>query len=287
MHRDFIPTPALVIDDRQVEKNLKKLADYGRQHEISIRPHTKTHKCLEMARRQREAGAIGLTVAKAGEAEIMAPVAGQLLVAYPALDPTRRETLARLAGEHSIIVGIDSVHAAQVLAETAKEAGVTFGILIEVDTGFHRTGVQTGEEATLLAREVDRLQGLRLEGLMFFPGNVSEPPEKQAPVLERIDDFLGGILEMWEKDGLEARIISGGSTPTAFQSHRMKNLTEIRPGTYIYNDMNTALTGNCTVRDCAAWVVSTVISRAVPGQAVIDAGSKTLTAYTATIARDM
>ena len=128
-----------------------------------------------------------------------------------------------------------------------------------------------------LPQHVSRQQGLRLDGLLFFPGQIAGAPATQEAPLRQLDSLLGEILGLWLHGGLEARIVSGGSTPTALRSHFVKHLTEIRPGTYVYNDMN-CVHGRCAeLADCAARIVSTVISTAVPGQVVLDAGSKTLT----------
>src|SRR5690606_35953541 len=119
--------------------------------------------------------------------------------------------------------------------------------------------------------------GVRLDGLFTHPGHVTQPPDQQAEILHGINERMVQTLNLWKKHGLSAGIVSGGSTPTAFQSHLIPSLTEIRPGTYIYYDRNCIVGGCCEVEDCAAQVVCTVVSNAVPGKCVIDAGSKTLT----------
>jgi D-serine deaminase-like pyridoxal phosphate-dependent protein len=112
---------------------------------------------------------------------------------------------------------------------------------------------------------------------MCYPGQVAGTPAEQAESLAKISNRLGEVIALWRRHGLEAKIVSGGSTPTAYQSHRIPQLTEIRPGTYIFNDRNEFLSGYCGLEDCAARVVCTVVSDAAPGQVVLDAGSKTLT----------
>jgi D-serine deaminase-like pyridoxal phosphate-dependent protein len=198
-------------------------------------------------------------------------------MAYPAVDAHRCRTLADLARTKTVRVAIDSPQAAAALSYFARSAGSTIGVLVELDVGNGRTGVQTPEQALTLARRVERLHSLRLDGLLFFPGHISGPPEAQEPALRAVDEKLAEVMSLWRDNGLEARIVSGGSTPTAFQSHRVSRLTEIRPGTYVFNDMNCVRGGCATLDDCAARVFSTVVSTAVPGQVVIDAGSKTLT----------
>lgn len=274
-----IPTPALVIDARTVRRNLAGMAAYVRDRGISLRPHTKTHKSIRLAAMQLESGAIGLTVAKVGELEIMAGAAESpdLLMAYPPVEPMRCERLAKLAREHTVRVALDSSYAARMVGESTQRAGCTVGVLVDLDVGMGRTGLQTPEQTLVLAQEVSQTRGLRLDGLMIYPGHVWDLPEKQEPKLKAIAAKVVATLALWRRHGLKAGIVSGGSTPTAFQSHFIRQLTEIRPGTYVFNDMNTVRGGFCSLDDCAARFVSTVVSDAVPGQVVIDAGSKTLT----------
>ncbi|HEY7116944.1 MAG TPA: alanine racemase [Tepidisphaeraceae bacterium] len=272
-----LPTPALVIDAPTVRRNLKRLADYARQHGVKLRPHTKTHKSIHLARMQMELGATGLTVAKAGEAQVMAQAADDILVAYPAIGVGRAETLARLARDKTIRVGIDSTTAADWLAEAARQAGSNIGILVDIDVGLHRTGVQTPREALDLAQYVSKIKGLRLNGIMFYPGHVKDESPDSIRQVEEVETKLAEAIGLWREAGLEARIVSGGSTPTAYQSHRLPSMTEARPGTYPFHDMNGVHGGYAKLDDCAARIVCTVVSTAVPGQFVIDAGTKTLT----------
>jgi D-serine deaminase-like pyridoxal phosphate-dependent protein len=128
-----------------------------------------------------------------------------------------------------------------------------------------------------VAQLIDSTPGVRLDGLFCYPGHIGGPPDQQHPALQEVADKLAATLRMWYDHGLQARIVSGGSTPTAYQSHLVPDYTEIRPGTYVFNDINTVRGGYCGLVDCAARIVCTVVSTAVPGQVVIDAGSKTLT----------
>lgn len=271
-------TPCLVVDAATVRRNLQRLQDYARQHGLNVRPHTKTHKSREMARLQLQFGASGLTVAKVGEAEVMREECDDLLIAYPTVDAARCGRIARLAHTCTVRVAIDSQLAAERLAEAARSAGSTIGILVDQDVGFHRTGLGSSEAALELAQYVaQQSDALRLDGLFFYPGHVWQPAPQQQQPLEAINELVGETLSMWKQAGLEATIVSGGSTPTAFQSHYVTHQTEIRPGTSIYNDMNTVRGGFCELADCAAAIVATVVSTAVAGKAVIDAGTKTLT----------
>jgi len=275
----MLPTPALVIDGAVARRNIDRLAAYCRAHGIGLRPHTKTHKSRFVGNLQLAAGALGLTVAKVGEAEVMAK-AGEpvdLLMAYPAVDAARTARLARLAGDGPVSVGLDTAPAAAALSAAAAAAGTTIGVLVDLDVGFGRTGVGSPSMAVDLAMLVDRLPGLRLDGIMCYPGQVKMPPADQGPVLVAIAALLADAIDRFDRAGLARRIVSGGSTPTAYQSHLIPQCTEVRPGTSVYADMNIVRGGFGTLADCAARVVCTVVSDAVPGQVVLDAGSKTLT----------
>lgn len=278
-----LPTPCILIDADKVRRNLRRMADYATQHNLKLRPHTKTHKSLRIARMQldgegRDAGgAWGLTVAKVGEAATMAEACGELLMAYPAVDPRRCAELAKLARGRTLRVAIDSAAAADALSAAAAQADVNIGILVDVDVGMHRTGVQSPQAARALAEHVDAAPGLSLDGIMFYPGHIGCRADDQTPLLRAVDAILTETLGLWEQAGLPAGIVSGGSTPTAFQSHHVTRMTEMRPGTYVYNDMNCVRGGFVTLDDCAARIVATVVSDAVPGQVVLDAGTKTLT----------
>jgi len=273
-----LATPCLVVDLGRARRNVAQLAAYAAGHKLGVRPHTKTHKSKALAALQVEAGAVGLTAAKVGEAERMAEVHRDILVAYPAFDPHRAPRLARLARNATIRVAVDSGEGIDALAAAARTEGTTLGILVDLDVGLHRTGVATPKETLALAQHVDRTPGVRLDGLFCYPGHIWGTIESQPERLAAVGALLTETLDLWKGSGLAAPIVSGGSTPTAYRSHHCPGLTEIRPGTSIFNDRNTVEGGYCDWDDCAARVVCTVVSTAVPGQVVIDAGAKTLAA---------
>jgi D-serine deaminase-like pyridoxal phosphate-dependent protein len=272
-----VPTPAIVIDAAVARRNLSKLAAYAKEHNVKLRPHTKTHKSIMMGRIQMELGAIGLTVAKVGEAQVMAEAASDLLMAYPAVDALRCTALANLAQRVTMRVGIDSAIAADSLADAARSAGSEIGILVDLDVGLHRTGVQSPAEALALGQYVAGQKGLRLDGIMFYPGHVKDESAESLAQLAAVQERLTEAVGLFKRNGLNVGIVSGGSTPAAYQAHRIPSMTEARPGTYIFFDMNGVHGGYAKLDDVAARIHCTVISTAVPGQFVIDAGSKTLT----------
>jgi D-serine deaminase-like pyridoxal phosphate-dependent protein len=272
-----LPTPILVIDAVVLRRNIRRMAEYTAQHGLKLRPHTKTHKSLRVARLQLEAGSTGLTVAKPGEACVMAAVADDILMAYPAVHPGRADELAQIARDANVHVAIDSQLPADVLSDAAGRAESTVGILVDLDVGFGRTGVQTPQDALALARIVAQRPGLRLDGIMYYPGQIKRQPKSKTDEIAAIEAKLNEAIDLFRAAGMSTEIVSGGSTPTALASHMIEGTTEIRPGTYAYHDTNCVRAGYASFDDCAARIHTTVISNARPGQIVIDAGSKTLT----------
>ncbi len=277
MHFRELSTPALMIDLAILERNLDRMADYCRAHGLGLRPHIKTHKTPEVAKMQVDRGARGLTVAKVGEAEVMATTGlDDLLVAFPVQGREALRRLTQLARERRLLVALDDETTAQEISRAAAEQGATVGILVEFDAGFHRCGLEPGPACVELARKIERLAGVCFRGLMTYFGNVwgsEEERRKEMPVVaERVERALRAFRE----NGMPVEIVSGGSTPSAAYSHEVPGLTEIRPGTYVYNDLNTLHQGACRLEDCAARVVTRVVSTAVKGRAIVDAGSKTL-----------
>jgi D-serine deaminase-like pyridoxal phosphate-dependent protein len=276
MHVSEIDTPALVVDLDIMERNLGRVAEYTRDHGLRLRPHTKTHKSVRIARRQLEAGAAGLTVAKVSEAEVMlASETADLLVAYPIVGRQKLARLMEVARKTRVTVALDSTFSARHLSDAARAAQVEVGVLAEVDVGLGRVGVAPGDPLLLLAQCIEKLPRLRLEGITFYPGQIKDLEEPGRKALAQVGALLRSILSDFQRAGMELKIVSGGSTPTLFHSHELEGLTEIRPGTYVFNDVNTARSGGCRLEDCAASIHATVVSTARPGQMIVDGGSKT------------
>ncbi len=276
MHVSEIDTPRLVVDLDIMERNLRRVADYAAQHSLRLRPHTKTHKSVRIGKQQLESGAAGLTVAKVSEAEVMLGAEpADLLLAYPIIGHTKLERLMEVARRTHVTVALDSLFAAQQLSDAASGAQVEIGVLAEVDVGLGRVGVAPGEPLLQLARAIESMPHLTLEGITFYPGHIKDLDETGLAALAQLSELLGSILAGFRKAGIETRIVSGGSTPTLFYSHEIEGMTEIRPGTYVFNDINTIRSGGCTLEDCAASVLATVVSTARPGHMIIDGGSKT------------
>jgi D-serine deaminase-like pyridoxal phosphate-dependent protein len=271
-----LPTPALVVDLDRLERNLSRAADYARDHGLALRPHVKTHKSPWIAAEQARLGSAGVTCATPREAELMSEVVGDLLVAYPPVGEARARRVAALRPGARVTVALDSAEAVEAIAHAAAEAGREVGVYVELDLGMHRVGVPRVDDAIALARLVQERPALRYDGLAFYPGHVREPVDAQDAALARLSVQLDEAITAMDRAGVRPRVVSGGSTPTMWRSHEVRGMTEMRPGTYVYNDRTTAEIGACAWDDCAATVLATVVSTAVPGQAVIDAGTKAL-----------
>lgn len=275
MHVSELETPALLIDLDIFERNLRRAADYTKAHNLRLRPHTKTHKTPAIGRRQLDLGAVGLTVAKVGEAEVMLRAQPpDLLVAYPVIGQSKLARLMEVARQTRVTVALDSPVAAQQLSDAARAAQVEIGVLAEVDVGMGRVGVAPSD-LLALAQGILRLPNLQFEGITFYPGHIKDYDAKGKAELDALSRLLQSVLDEFCRAGIAVNIVSGGSTPTLYHSHEVAGLTEIRPGTYVYNDLNTVRSGACGLEDCAASILLTVVSTAHPGQMIIDGGSKT------------
>ncbi len=270
-----LDTPALVIDLDIMERNLQRVQDYASKHSLRLRPHTKTHKIPALGRRQLDLGAIGLTVAKTTEAEVMLAARPEdLLIAYPVLGRAKMQRLAALARQTRITVALDSVAGVESMAAAAEELDFRVGVLAEFDAGLHRVGVTPGGALLDLVRAIAACPRLEFRGVTFYPGHIKGMQDSGA-ALQQLDAVVSEAVGEVERAGFQVPVVSGGSTPTLYESHRVSRLTEIRPGTYIFNDRNTWLGGGCGLEDCAASILATVVSTSVPGQMIIDGGSKT------------
>ncbi len=278
MKLDDIETPALVVDLDRTERNISRVAEYAAGHGLALRPHTKTHKTPQIGRLQLDAGARGLTVAKVGEAEVMtAAEPPELLIAYPVIGDNKCARLADVAKQTDVLVGVDSLQSAEGLSAAARRAGVTFGILVEADVGMHRCGLPPGPELVRLAQQVATLPGLALRGVEFYPGHIWPAGEEGEAQLRALAADVERIRGDFIRAGLSLEIVSGGSSPTLYRSHEIPGVTEIRPGTCVFNDRMQVAAGVASWEDCAATLLVTVVSTPRENFAVIDGGSKTFT----------
>jgi len=271
-----VSTPAGLVDLDVLASNLDRMQRYADEHGLGLRPHTKTHKARWLGEEQVRLGAVGLTVATPVEAERVGVAAAEILVAYPALGARAGTIASVVSGRSATVVALDSVEALQALRAAVASRGTSepVGVLVELDVGMRRCGVAGGAAAVAIARSCG--DEVVYRGVMFYPGHIREHVAEQDAALEALAGTLGRVVAELGEAGLAPEIVSGGSTPTAFRSHEVPHQTEIRPGTYVFNDRTTAAIGACDWADCAYTVLATVVSTAVPGQAVVDAGSKAL-----------
>jgi D-serine deaminase-like pyridoxal phosphate-dependent protein len=271
-----LETPALVVDLDRLERNLERAAAYAAEHELTLFPHAKTHKTVEIARRQLDLGAAGLTVAKSEEARLFAGELGAPLVLhYPLVGAEKLARAADVAALVPLTVAVDSLAAAEPLAADLGRRGVRAEALVELDVGLARTGVATPADAVELARAIESLgDNLLVAGISCYPGHLRHGTSVPADEMAAIAQALETALELFDRAGLRRERISGGSTATLFESHHTP-MTELRPGNYALLDRAEAR-GEFALSDCALRVHATVVSTSVPGRFVIDAGAKTL-----------
>ena len=273
-----LDTPALAIDVDIVEANADRLADELDHRGIALRPHTKTHKSVALARLQLEAGAHGITVGTLGEAEVMADAGFiDIFVAYPvwAAGPKAERLRALLARPGlRLAIGFDSTSGAEQLAAAVAGSERPLEVLLEVDPGNRRTGVAPADAGPIAA--VARAAGLDVAGVFTHGGHAYARPGAAAEAAADEVDALEAALASLGAVGIEARIVSAGSTPTAL-AVATSPINEVRPGTYLLGDRTQVALGGSPPGGVAIAVAATVVSTAVPGQVVIDAGAKTLT----------
>jgi D-serine deaminase-like pyridoxal phosphate-dependent protein len=263
-----------MVDTTRLERNLARMRAVAIAAGAALRPHAKTHKCLEIGRRQLANGAAGLSVATLAEAEaFVADGCPSVFIAYPlwAGSGTRPARLAALRERTELRVGVDSAAAAEALAAAIPGARV----LIEVDSGQHRSGVPVSQ-VTALATGC-RAFGLDVIGAFTHPGHAYGKPDPAAVAAAAADERAALAAAGAALEGLtdEALVLSGGSTPTA-EAGVAAPLTEVRPGTYVFGDRQQMLLAGLPGGDVALVVAARVVSAPRPGEAVLDCGSKTL-----------
>lgn len=281
---DEIDTPALIVDLAALERNIERMAAFGRQNGISIRPHAKAHKSPIIAQMQIDAGAIGVCCQKVGEAAVLhdAGVRG-LLIANEAVGPAKMRQIARIAAETPIVVAIDNIVAAQSLSEAAVRVGSTVGVIVDVDVGQERCGVAPGQPALDLAVAASGLKGLRLTGLQGYQGKLQHIAgyEARAAAARDANARLMETRSLFERAGLPLEIVTGGGTGTYDTEGLIEGMTELQTGSYIFMDRHYRGIGGRTQPvyddfEPSLSVISTVMSTPTPDRVVLDAGIKAL-----------
>jgi D-serine deaminase-like pyridoxal phosphate-dependent protein len=268
MRIEELDTPVLIADLGVAERNAERMQARCDALGLRLRPHIKTHKLPALAHMQMRAGAVGIACQKLGEAEVMAAAGlDDILITYPLVGPRKTARFAALAREVTMAAVADSEVVACDLSAALVGAGAEAAFLVECDTGFGRTGVQTPQAAAELGAIAHGLPGLRFAGFMTYP----TMPEAGA--------WLAAAVEAAGARGLETIWVSGGGTPRASwkAAEAAPVLTEVRAGTYLYNDRMCLADGSAALEDCALHVRATVVSRPAHDRAIVDAGTKALT----------
>lgn len=277
MIRAEIPTPALLLDVPALDRNIARMARFFSTLPCKLRPHFKAHKTPEIARRQLAAGSVsGLTCATVSEAEVAIAFCDRLLVANEVIGADKCARVAALARRGRLTVAADSPTGIAQLAAAATEAGVEVGVLVDVNVGQNRCGVQPGEAALALAKRIVASSGLRLDGVMGYEGHlqpIAERPEREAKARSAML-MLTATAELLRSNGLPCEIVSGGGTGTFDISGTVAGVTEIQAGSYALMDTDYARLG--LPFEHAFSVLGTVVSRS-GRRCVVDAGHKSTT----------
>ena len=268
MNIDALDTPTLVADLEVLERNIGGMATHCQQLGIPLRVHTKTHKVPEIAKLQIAAGSAGITCQKLGEAEVMVDAGvDNILIPYNIVGKPKLKRLTALTKRAKVIVALDSEETATGILQQASADGCVVPVIVELDTGSGRCGVQSPQKAQHLAQQIMKMQGIDFQGIMTYPSNVQAKP------------FIAETLDLLSSDGIPVNIISGGGTGSEAVSKEI-GCTETRSGSYVYESMTRI--GNSemlTPERCVLRLIVTVVSTPTPDRIIIDGGQKTFTSY--------
>lgn len=275
-----ISTPAVILEMDTVERNIKNMVEGAAKYGITHRPHTKVHKSIYLSKLQLKLGAKGITCAKLGEAEVMADGGiDDIFIAYPLIGKDKWERYGKLAQRIKCLrTIINSVEGAKGLSEEGVKIGRKLEVLIEIDGGTNRGGLKPGEPALAFAKQVEHLEGIRVVGLMYYPGAIysehtDEGIERGA---RREQNDLTGTAQLLREHGFCMDILSGGNTVSSKVPHCLEGITEVRAGNYIFNDCAQLYYDRVTEDDCALRVLTTVVCRPDAYNAILDCGTKSL-----------
>ena len=275
-----LPTPQVVVDRARAVRNIDRVQALASAAGLRLRPHAKTHKSPVVARWQLERGAVGICCAKVGEAEVFA-AAGitDIRLPYP-VHPTNASRMIALMDRASMSIIVDHPVVARGWSDAMARAGRRLDVLIKVDVGFHRCGIDPDAEGALdFIRAIHALPGVNLRGLLSHAGHgynatseaeISEIAAREAGILTTLRDRAAAA-------GIALEELSVGATPTLRFSAQQRGLTELRPGNYVYFDRTQVALGAAAVGDCALTVLATVVSKPAADRIILDCGSKTLT----------
>jgi D-serine deaminase-like pyridoxal phosphate-dependent protein len=279
--KEEIDTPALLIDLDVFEANIRTMADFFKTVNAELRPHAKTHKTPIIAHKQLEAGAIGITCAKLGEAEAMVHAGiRDVLIANQVVGSQKIARLINLAKNSEIMVAVDDTDNVDQLSAAAEAKGVTLRVLIEVSTGMGRCGAMPGEPTLTLAQHILKSKGLKFEGLMGYEGHTVARPDLIERKIEtgKAVELLIDTKHFLEDNGIAVGIMSGGGTGTHAITGSYPEMTEIQAGSYVFMDSTYHNVEGVGERfPCSLTLLTTVVSRPEPTRVIVDSGMKVLT----------
>lgn len=259
-----LETPSVLIDLDVMQRNIARMQSFCNERGLAFRPHIKTHKIPDIARMQIEAGAVGIACQKVSEAEVFAGAGiNNIQIPYNIIGERKTARLADLALYNRVTVSADHPNVVAGLADAAKAADITLRVMVELATEIERTGAGL-DDVLALAQRIDDDEHLHFAGLLLYP---SYPAMR--PVLQE-------ALERLHRAGIGVDSVSGGGTGAAMHAADIPELTELRVGTYIFNDWTCVRNGWAALDDCAMRVAVTVVSRPTTDRAILDSGSKTL-----------
>lgn len=272
---DRVDTPSPIVVREVMQRNIDRMQSFAAEHHLEVRPHVKTHKCVEVGRLQVEAGAVGITAGNVGEAEVFAAAGfDDIFLAYPIWPSgTKAERIRALAETTRLRVGVDNTAAIDALADAMGDEPDRLQIVVEIDCGARRSGApaEAAGDLALAARK----RGLVPAGVYTYPGHGCLGPNAREQAAQDQEAALTTAVRGFADVGITAEVVSAGSTPTAAFS-TSSVITEIRPGEYVFCDLDNTRLGACAEDQIALFVAATVVSDWVPGQLIVDVGTKAL-----------
>jgi D-serine deaminase-like pyridoxal phosphate-dependent protein len=270
-----VDTPAPIVLADVMQRNIDRMQGFAAEHNLELRPHVKTHKCVEVGRRQVAAGAVGITAGNVGEAEVFAAAGfDDIFLAYPVWPSgTKGDRIRRLAQTVRMRVGVDNVAAIEALADAMGDEPDRLQVVVEIDSGARRSGAPPAAAGDLASAA--RKCGLVPVGVYTYPGHGCFGPASREPAAHDQHAALTAAVRSFGDVGITAEVVSAGSTPTvAFSTSSV--ITEIRPGEYVFCDLDNTRLGACAEDQIALFVAATVVSDWVPDQVILDVGTKAL-----------
>jgi D-serine deaminase-like pyridoxal phosphate-dependent protein len=274
-----LPTPQVLIDHARLRVNIDRAQTLADGAGLRLRPHAKTHKSPIVAKWQIERGAVGICCAKVGEAEVFADAGvADIRLPYP-VNPANAARVMALMDRAAISIIVDHLDVARGWSNAMQRAGRTLDVLVKVDVGFHRCGIDPSGDALGFVQTIASLPAVRLRGLLSHAGHGyhAASDDDLVRVARQECEILVDLRERAARSGIALDELSVGATPTLRFSARQQGLTELRPGNYVYFDRTQVALGAASLDDCALTVLATVVSKPSADRIILDCGSKTLT----------